>query len=220
MAIQHTITGLLLPQTRTAAEVLGDMETAVRSILSYNIKPECPECLIARGQLRYAYEPPGRDDYLGWWDWPLVPISDWDRWREHLWEHVDHATISRRNGQPIPAGYVAIDDCDGLSTHTIAWHRSRGRRSWPLVQEFRDRAGKLKGWHALALLELEQQQQHPAELPTQNNTSVMDYPMRAVAEEGKRLMVVDMSWLAGMPRNREGRFNLEALRVKGSKYEQ
>lgn len=217
MAIQHTIAGLSLPQTRTASEVLGDMETAVRSILSHPVPPPCPECLIARGQLRYAFEPEGRDEYLGWWQWPLVPTALWEAHREHLWSYVPHSmakVLPLSGGGPlnIPPGWTAIDDCDGLATHAVAWHRA-SRQAWPMVQEFRSQ-DRLRGWHALAVLELEEHQQHPAEIPMQPLTVVMDNPYPMTPRPGKRLVSVDLAWMAGMPRVREGRYPLERLALR------
>lgn len=209
MAIQHTIAGLELPQTRTSAEVLADMETTVQTLLSHPTAPPCPEHLIADGLLAYAYEPKGRDDYTVWWLWPQVHRETYCRYRENLW-HYSRPIVGR--GIPSPqTNSVAIDDCDGFATHGVAWHRSRGRRAWPVVQEFRTE-GKLRGWHALMLLELRPHQRHVAEIAQPELLYVLDTPYKAVAENNKRLVLVDLAWMGGMPRHIEGRFNLQQIK--------
>lgn len=206
--IAHTIDGLSLPQTRTYAEVLADMETMTRTILSRG-KPPSVEALIVAGRLRYAYEPKGYDEYMGWWSWPVVPAPLWQQHQELLWTRAGRQSIVAR-GLP-EHGLVAIDDCDGFATHGAAWHRSRGRRAWPVVQEFKDAQERLRGWHALLALELSGTQRHVAEIPWPPDAYALDTPWRFMPAPGARLVMVDLAWMAGMPRRQEGRFPMDRL---------
>lgn len=205
--IAHTVAGRRYPQTRTAQEVLGDMEAVVQLLLSLPKWPPSLEVLILQGRLRYAYEPDGRDDYLIYPDWPQVAYADWFQEQEYLWMASPEIA-----GHGIPSPHsplVAIDDCEGMGTHRVARARYRQDRAWPMVQEFRDVNGQLRGWHALAVLEVPIGFHHCAEIPWPERAFVMDWPYPCKARPGYRLAVVDLAWMGGMPRRREGRYRLE-----------
>lgn len=168
------------------------------------------ENLLQWGMVAYAYEEEGGDHYLLLSAWPQVDRAVYERHREYTWD-VDPEILG--HGPPPPGSdRIAIDDCEGFATIAVAGHRTAGRRAWQACQEFRGPLQRLKGWHALFVVELPVGVYHVAEIPwPEKALFVFDYPSPCRPAEGFRLALVDLAWWGGMPRRREGRWNRSSV---------
>ena len=205
------IAGVQTPPTQSYRDVLASMATLQGANAGIQPIPMLVPLLRA-GLVVYRREPRGRDYYRTWWQ-VLESSSAVRKAREDLRLSWGEIVRNRDAWQAILEALrvePAEADCEDLSMWLTASSRTRQdghqRRSWPLVQEFRGWTGGLMGWHALALVEVGQGDLILGEVPSSGQLYVFEFPDSAKAAEGKRLAVVDPSWMGGMHRPVEGSF--------------